>query len=135
MKLHIELNSEEEFIQFASYMQQEKHNLAEVLFNRYKDKYEATAAQLRDLQKKIAESPEDINQYYSMDIMDPFSKFEFNARAFNCIRGGSIPTIGHLLECTENDLLRIPNMGKQSLNHIKEVLAEHGLQLKQRESK
>lgn len=135
MKLHIELNSEEEFIQFASYMQQEKHNLAEVLFNRYKDKYEATAAQLRDLQKKIVESPEDINQYYSIDITEPLNGFNFNVRAYNCLRAEEIPTIGHLLEYTENDLRRIPNMGKKSLQHIKEVLAEHGLQLQQKEVK
>jgi DNA-directed RNA polymerase alpha subunit len=130
MKLHIELNSEEEFIQFASYMQQEKHNLAEVLFNRYKDKYEATAAQLRDLQNKIAESPKDVNQYYSIDIAEPLNGFDFNVRAYNCLKAEEIPTIGHLLEYTENDLLRLPNMGKHSLNHIKEVLAGRGLQLK-----
>ena len=135
MKLHIELNSEEEFIQFASYMQQEKHNLAEVLFNRYKDKYEATAAQLRDLQEKIAKSPEDINQYYSVDITDPLSKFEFNARAYNCLRAEEIPTIGHLLEYSERDLLKVLNMGKKSVEHIKEVLAEHGLQLRKEEMK
>ena len=45
MKIHIELNNEEELIRFSSYMQQEKNNLAEVLFNRYKDKYEYAMVQ------------------------------------------------------------------------------------------
>lgn len=133
MKLHIELNSEEEFIQFASYMQQEKHNLAEVLFNRYKEKYESTAAQLKKLQEKIEGSQDDKAKYYAIEINDPLSDFFFSARAYNCLRAEQISTVGHLLEYSESDLMKIPNMGKRSLENIKEVLAHNGLQLKSEE--
>ena len=130
MKLHIELNSEEEFIQFASYMQQEKHNLAEVLFNRYKDKYESTAAQLKKLQDKLAESPDDMSKYYAIEIDDPFNGFDFSNRVCNVLKAEQVHTVGHLLEHTENDLLRFINMGKKSIDEVKETLANNGLQLK-----
>lgn len=135
MKLHIELNSEEEFIQFASYMQHEKHNLAEVLFNRYKDMYESTAAQLKSLQDKLSESPEDINKYYDVDIDDPFSCFDFSTRTINVLKAEEIYTVGHLLEHTENDLMRFINMGKKSIKEIKDTLANNGLQLKVKATK
>lgn len=135
MKIHVELSSEEEFIQFSMLMQREKHNLAEVLYNRYKGMYEEASTKLKVLQERIAESPNDSNKYYAMDIDDPLNGFDFSTRVINALREEKILTIGRLLEYTESKILRLPNIAKHSLQNIKDALAEHGLNLKVEENK
>ena len=56
----------------------------------------------------------------------------FDVRSFNCLRAEEIKTIGELLRYTENDLLKIPNMGRKSAKSIIEVLDSMGLKLKDR---
>ena len=51
-------------------------------------------------------------------------------RARNCLGAQSIETVDDLLKWTDRDLLRTPNLGRQSLNLIKVKLAERGLSLK-----
>ena len=50
-------------------------------------------------------------------------------RSANCLKAEGIERVGDLIQRTENDLLRTPNLGKKSLTEIKSVLAEHGLSL------
>ena len=47
----------------------------------------------------------------------------------NCLKAENIHYIGDLVSRMESDLLRTPNLGKKSLNEIKEVLASRGLSL------
>ena len=54
---------------------------------------------------------------------------ELTVRAANCLKAESIYYIGELVQRTEMDLLKTPNLGKKSLSEIKAVLAEHGLML------
>ncbi len=56
-------------------------------------------------------------------------ELELTARTANCMRAENIQTIGDLASWTESELLKIPNMGRKSLNEIKEVLATRGLTL------
>ena len=53
-------------------------------------------------------------------------------RAENCLRAGGIKTLGELLQCSRNNLMRIPNLGKRTLIEIEKMLA--GLNLKLRGS-
>lgn len=50
------------------------------------------------------------------------SSLELTARSTNCLRCSGIEYIGDLVQMTEVDLLKIPNMGKGSLSEIKDVL-------------
>ena len=51
-------------------------------------------------------------------------------RAENCLRAGGIKTLGELLQCSRNNLMRIPNLGKRTLIEIEEMLAHLNLKLK-----
>ena len=50
-------------------------------------------------------------------------------RSANCLKAENIYYIGDLIQRTENELLKTPNLGRKSLNEIKEVLASKGLTL------
>ena len=53
----------------------------------------------------------------------------FNVRTLNCLLAENITTIVGLLKYSENDLLKTPNLGRKSLNEIKDVLLGNGWQL------
>lgn len=59
----------------------------------------------------------------------PVDDLELTVRSANCLKAENIYYIGDLIQRTENELLKTPNLGRKSLNEIKEVLAAHGLTL------
>jgi DNA-directed RNA polymerase subunit alpha len=56
-------------------------------------------------------------------------ELELTVRSANCLKAENIYYIGDLIQRTENELLKTPNLGRKSLNEIKEVLASRGLTL------
>lgn len=54
---------------------------------------------------------------------------ELTVRSANCLKAESLYYIGELIQKTEVELLKTPNLGKKSLTEIKDVLAQHGLSL------
>ena len=54
---------------------------------------------------------------------------ELSVRSANCLRNDNIVYIGDLVQKSENDMLRTPNFGRKSLNEIREVLMQMGLNL------
>jgi len=62
-------------------------------------------------------------------LLRPVDELELTVRSANCLKAESINYIGDLIQRTEVELLRTPNLGKKSLTEIKEVLASHGLAL------
>ncbi|CAM8659610.1 RpoA DNA-directed RNA polymerase, alpha subunit/40 kD subunit [Burkholderiales bacterium] len=62
-------------------------------------------------------------------LMRPVDDLELTVRSANCLKAESIYYIGDLIQRTENELLKTPNLGRKSLNEIKEVLAARGLTL------
>jgi DNA-directed RNA polymerase subunit alpha len=62
-------------------------------------------------------------------LLRPVDELELTVRSANCLKAESINYIGDLVQRTEVELLRTPNLGKKSLTEIKEVLASHGLAL------
>lgn len=59
----------------------------------------------------------------------PVDDLELTVRSANCLKAENIFFIGDLVQRTEGDLLKTPNLGKKSLTEIKNVLAAHGLAL------
>ncbi len=62
-------------------------------------------------------------------LLRPVDDLELTVRSANCLKAENFYYIGDLIPRTENELLKTPNLGRKSLNEIKEVLAARGLTL------
>lgn len=62
-------------------------------------------------------------------LLRPVDDLELTVRSANCLKAENIYYIGDLIQRSENELLKTPNLGRKSLNEIKEVLASRGLSL------
>ncbi|MBE8189347.1 MAG: DNA-directed RNA polymerase subunit alpha [Candidatus Thioglobus sp.] len=62
-------------------------------------------------------------------LLAAVDELELTVRSANCLKAEQIYYIGDLIQKSEQDLLRTPNLGRKSLNEIKEVLTEKGLTL------
>jgi DNA-directed RNA polymerase subunit alpha len=62
-------------------------------------------------------------------LLRPVDELELTVRSANCLKAENIHHIGDLIQKTENELLKTPNLGKKSLTEIKDVLASKGLSL------
>ena len=85
------------------------------------------AGQMLERRRKI------IDEWASRDahVEGYVESLELTARSDKCLAANEIFTINQLLKCTENDLLKMPNLGRRSLNEIKDKLAERGLKLRE----
>ncbi len=62
-------------------------------------------------------------------LLRPVDDLELTVRSANCLKAENIYYIGDLIQRSETELLKTPNLGRKSLNEIKEVLASRGLSL------
>lgn len=62
-------------------------------------------------------------------LLRPVDDLELTVRSANCLKAENIYYIGDLVQRTEVELLKTPNLGKKSLTEIKDVLASRGLHL------
>ena len=83
-----------------------------------------------DLEAEEAEV-EEISHEPEIDpvLLCPVDDLELTVRSANCLKAESIYYIGDLIQRTEVELLKTPNLGKKSLTEIKDVLASRGLSL------
>ena len=77
----------------------------------------------------IMESPSKSAQNFDPILLRPVDELELTVRSANCLKAENIYYIGDLIQRTETELLKTPNLGRKSLNEIKEVLASRGLAL------
>ncbi|MBI4185047.1 MAG: DNA-directed RNA polymerase subunit alpha [Proteobacteria bacterium] len=66
---------------------------------------------------------------FNKNLLRKVDELELSVRSANCLKNDNIIYIGDLVQKTEAEMLRTPNFGRKSLNEIKEVLAQMGLQL------
>ncbi|MDG1203640.1 MAG: DNA-directed RNA polymerase subunit alpha [SAR86 cluster bacterium] len=74
------------------------------------------------------EAKKDQNDFDPL-LLRSIEELELTVRSTNCLKAESIFLIGDLIHRSEFDLLKTPNLGKKSLNEIKDVLASKGLSL------
>ncbi|PIZ03538.1 MAG: DNA-directed RNA polymerase subunit alpha [Gammaproteobacteria bacterium CG_4_10_14_0_8_um_filter_38_16] len=82
-----------------------------------------------DLQHEIATRPRQSKSQVDPLLLRPVDDLELTVRAANCLKAENIYYIGDLVQRSEHDLLKTPNLGKKSLLEIKSVLAQRGLAL------
>jgi len=80
---------------------------------------------------KAEEHEEEVRHEEAIDpvLLRPVDDLELTVRSANCLKAESIYYIGDLIQRTEVELLKTPNLGKKSLTEIKDVLASRGLSL------
>ena len=85
-----------------------------------------------DFEKVKEQAPQDIveeEQPFDPILLRPVDDLELTVRSANCLKAENIFYIGDLIQRTEVELLRTPNLGKKSLTEIKDILAIKGLSL------
>ena len=75
------------------------------------------------------DAPQQRNTQFDPILLRPVDELELTVRSANCLKAENIYYIGDLIQRTETELLKTPNLGRKSLNEIKEVLASRGLTL------
>ena len=63
------------------------------------------------------------------NLLRPVDDLELTVRSANCLKAENVYYIGDLIQRTESELLRTPNLGRKSLTEIKDVLGTYGLSL------
>jgi DNA-directed RNA polymerase subunit alpha len=61
----------------------------------------------------------------------PVESLNLSVRSFNCLKRAGISKVSELLDLTEDEIMKMRNFGRKSLDEIKQVLAERGLSLRQ----
>jgi len=83
--------------------------------------------------EKVNEQPEDekvvVEDVFEPILLRPVDDLELTVRSANCLKAENIFYIGDLIQRTEVELLKTPNLGKKSLTEIKDILALKGLSL------
>jgi len=153
MKIHVEFNSIAEMVNFSKFagndlVQVPLSNNQQQSDDAYKAKYERTEANLERAYERLREinshpkiveilKKEEIKKNAkAWDEREKIKKeavensLELGARALNCLKAENIFTLKDLLSKTENELIKIPNMGKLTLKEIKEELAKNKMKLK-----
>ncbi|MGC9385747.1 MAG: DNA-directed RNA polymerase subunit alpha [Hydrogenovibrio sp.] len=78
--------------------------------------------------KEIVVQEEEENEFDPI-FLQPVDDLELTVRSANCLKAEQIYYIGDLVQRAESSLLKTPNLGKKSLQEIKDVLAQRGLGL------
>jgi len=81
-----------------------------------------------DLQSR-EEEPVEVEEEIDPILLRPVDDLELTVRSANCLKAEQIFYIGDLIQKTEVELLKTPNLGKKSLTEIKDVLGSRGLAL------
>jgi DNA-directed RNA polymerase subunit alpha len=82
-----------------------------------------------NLEEASGDAPSEDEPEVDPLLLRPVDDLELTVRSANCLKAENIYYIGDLIQRTEVELLKTPNLGKKSLTEIKDVLAQRGLSL------
>ena len=91
-----------------------------------KDKYNYLKKRMISIQDELKKLEDVIIQD---NLFIKIYTLELSVRSINCLSYNNIDYVGDLVKCSEGQLLRTPNFGRKSLNEVKEVLKNLGLEL------
>ncbi|WP_031434853.1 DNA-directed RNA polymerase subunit alpha [Methylomarinum vadi] len=81
------------------------------------------------VKEQVVEEPTEPEPEFDPILLRPVDDLELTVRSANCLKAENIFYIGDLIQRTEVELLKTPNLGKKSLTEIKDILAIKGLSL------
>lgn len=82
----------------------------------------------------VEEVPEEKEQDETSKLMEmPIEELDLSVRSYNCLKRATINTIGELTQKTADDMMKVRNLGKKSLEEVEEKLAAFNLSLKNSE--
>lgn len=76
---------------------------------------------------EAAETAEETRPALNENLFRPVAELELSVRSANCLQNAGIKYIGELVQRSEGEMLKTKNFGRKSLNEIKEILREMGL--------
>lgn len=79
--------------------------------------------------EQLTEEVAEVEEIFDPVLLRPVDDLELTVRSANCLKAENIFYIGDLIQRTEVELLKTPNLGKKSLTEIKDILALKGLSL------
>jgi DNA-directed RNA polymerase alpha subunit len=88
----------------------------------------ATGEAMLEQKLKLLKEFDNLKARESTDLIH----LNLTLRTLHALMGDDIYTIAQLTQCTENHLIRIPNLGRKALNEIKDGLLAKGLKLKEK---
>ncbi|EAU53492.1 DNA-directed RNA polymerase subunit alpha [Mariprofundus ferrooxydans] len=77
----------------------------------------------------IVSEPEGPDDTLDNLLIQPIEHLDLSVRSMNCLKSDDVFRVGDLVQRSEQEMLRTPNFGRKSLNEIKEVLENMGLEL------
>lgn len=100
------------------------------LLNKYLEFYGLAFKDLfADMRPLALSDPEPCEISFDKKFLLPVRTLELTSRAQKCLEALNIVCIGDLIQWTEDELRKTPNIGTKSINEIKEVLSSQGLRL------
>ena len=90
------------------------------------EKFLGVAEITRDINIEKDVAPVEENKYENFAI----EELDLSVRSYNCLKRAGIQTVLELTEKTEEDMMKVKNLGKKSLKEIKEKLAGYSLSFK-----
>ena len=82
-----------------------------------------------DEPEEVIPEPDALEPQFNKNLLRKVEELELSVRSMNWLRNDNIIYIGDLVQKTETEMLRTPNVGRKSLNEIKEVLGVMSLYL------
>lgn len=82
-----------------------------------------------DEPEEVAADKKEIDLPFNRNLLRRVEELELSVRSANCLKNENIVYIGDLVLKSEQEMLKTPNFGRKSLNEIKSVLSEMGLEL------
>lgn len=106
-----------------------KHRNEEISVSYNKMTFKFYTRLMYELENPVYPNRTEAPSQLQTNLLHSIDDLELTVRSNNCLKSQSIFLIGDLVQCTEIELLKTPNLGKKSLMEIKDVLALKGLSL------
>lgn len=74
----------------------------------------------------------DLKSRFNENLFKTVDELELSVRSQNCLKNANIKFIGEMVQKTEQEMLKTKNFGRKSLNEIKEIIQQMGLDFGQK---